>query len=351
MATLFILLAAAVLAAWTLGIWLLRRTSSQPSATSISKGIAYFVACCVWAVGAYLVFVLALLSINATLIAVSLGFSLTFLLLALVLVHKSWTAHGMLAAAAPLPLLIFLAFVVNPLLENHIIPMLESEPAEFTDACRNAGANYIRPPATLVHSIAYRWIGNSSRDYVCYTMTRYGRVGGMYGGGGCGEERYPKLKEALNFKKLDGATSEERKKVADVLVTYRVSPESELQKAPVAQGLVTRELTVTDQRDGQLLATLMYVVDLHDHRICGPIVDGVFNEHAFLAKALALDSFDSTKAAKLEYRSASAVPPRQTNPKGPGEHEVVPSVGRDMVTVRAIERQPKPMRAPPPPAN
>lgn len=286
MTTFLLLLAATVLAAWIVGISSLRRPFLPPS-TSFNKSAAYFLGCLLWLASTLLVFFAAALSINVTVIAISLGFSLTFFILALVLIHKQRIAQGLLAAAAPLPLLLFLAFEVTPLLNNHIIPMLESEPAEFTAACKSVGASYLRSPATPVHSIAYRWIGDSKRDYVRYEIGRYGRIGGMDGGGF--GKRYPRLEEALNFKMHEGATYQERVTSADIQVTYRVSPESELRKAPIHQGLVTRELTVTDQRDGQVLATLVYVVDLSDRRICGPIVDNELSENTFLAKALALE--------------------------------------------------------------
>lgn len=287
MTNLYFLLLAAAMAAWTLGIRLLRRPSPQPTATLMSKGKAIFLACCLWTIGTFLVFGVTALSINAPLIVISLIFSFSFLVLALMLIGKSRIDDGLLAAVAPLPLLLFLVLEVAPLLENHIIPMLESEPAEFTTACKSAGANYIRQPATPVHSVAYRWIGESSRDYVRYEVGRYGRIGSK-DGGGLGK-RYTRLNDALNFKMPEGTTAQERMKSADVLVTYRVLPESELRKAPIAQGLVTRELIVTDQRDGQVLATLVYVVDLNDRRICGPIVDNVLSEYSFLAKALTLE--------------------------------------------------------------
>lgn len=223
-----------------------------------------------------------------TVVVISLGFSVSFLLLALVLIHKLRTGIGLLTAAAPLPLFLLLVFVVMPLLTNHVIPMLETEPAEFTAACRNAGANYLRSPAKPVHSILYKWVGSSGRDVVYYKLGRYGRIEQMWDGSAPGE-RYPRLEAALKAKPHEGVSQQERLASADVVVTYRVSPESELRKAPVIQGLVTRELTVVDQRDGQLLATLIYVVDRGDRRICGPLVNGVLSEHAFLAKALALD--------------------------------------------------------------
>lgn len=208
-----------------------------------------------------------------------------------------------LALASP-PLIVFVMFWVSAIVETDVIPLFEHESPAFTAACKNAGAQFFNTPATPVRSIAYD--SKHEQDYSRYKLGKYGRLGEMGGF----DKRFPRFDEAVEF-------TEHRQKnyglppnspgsyirifpksnsrisatsmTADILVTYQLSPEDEFTKAPIHQGPVTHKLTVTDRRDGQTLATLRYVVDTKDRRICGPLIDDVLSEKAFLAKALGLE--------------------------------------------------------------
>lgn len=99
--------------------------------------------------------------------------------------------------------------------------------------------------------------------------------------------RYPRLERALRSDQHDYQDNEINS--ADILVTYSLSPDYKVSNAPFGNGLAVYELLVTDQRDRKMIATMRYIIDQDDRRICGPIRDNVLSENAFLAKALALE--------------------------------------------------------------
>lgn len=171
----------------------------------------------------------------------------------------------------------------------------------FTAACKDAGEHFFRRPSKPVHSIELDGQSMMAR----YGVGRHGRLQtfqiGVMG------TPMPRFDKAIKFidarepgppirykrrwpnartlrKRYSGVVVDASS--ANVLVTFHSYPRDELRKAQDAQGPVTHELVVTDRRDGVLLATMKYVVDWKDHRICGPIHNHVLSEKAFLARAL-----------------------------------------------------------------
>lgn len=202
---------------------------------------------------------------------------------------KNITLNALALASPPLILIVIFKLYIE--VTTYVVPLFEHESSAFAEACKSSGAQYLKPPAKPASSIAHDWNGDHELGYSRYELGRYGRLGGMGGF----DKRIPRFDEAIIFteyKRTSNAglsTSATGSYVrtyskdishrfavstltADILITHRVSPEEELSKAPINQGPVTHELTVTDRRDDQLLATLKYVVDQRDRRICGPII-------------------------------------------------------------------------------
>ncbi len=171
----------------------------------------------------------------------------------------------------------------------------------FTDDCKTAGVQYIQLPSRPAHSLAYDWGGSHGPDVDLYELTSGNRIGSIGGF----NKPIPAFDKAIEFieRKRDDRVGVSAPYVrfkgrdfqgivdltADVLVTYRFIHPEELSKAPINQGSVGYDLTVTDRRDGRKIAAMRYFVDRRSRRICGPIKDNVLSEKAFLAKALGLN--------------------------------------------------------------
>lgn len=204
-------------------------------------------------------------------------------------------------ALAPAPALIAIVFAAAGI-DEYIVPIIEAPPSEYTTACTDAGEHFYRFPSKPVHSIAFD---------VQAVVTRYKtrRYAGLDLINGYEISFSPRFGNAIQFidvrqsgkavryRRIWTMSSSSRKHVtdnfvtatsADVLVSYHIYPKKELAKVPIEQGPVIHELTVTDRRDGALLATMKYVVDKKDGRICGPIHNHVLSEKEFLVKALNL---------------------------------------------------------------
>lgn len=284
--------------------------ASHTSASLVFKGTIYFLIVLFWGISAYLAYIVSLLSINETIVAIVGWSSVGCLAVALVLVSRQKIYRAVAVALAPAPVLIIGVLWLGNLLRIYIVPLFETEPREFTTACKDVGAHFFKMPALPVHSIAY----DPSENIIgLYKTGRYGRLGQIGGF----DAPMPRFDAAIEFTEHrrgygDGITSTDsgsyvrlmpksndlndryrgnvvESLTADVLVTYRVFPKEELAKAPIAQGPVTHELTVTDRRDGQEIASMRYVIDQKGHHICGPMKNNVLSEKAFLAKALGLD--------------------------------------------------------------
>jgi len=297
-----------------LTFWLTHRGSDKKTtskATTFGRKCATYVTVILfWGISAFIAYVVAMLSINETVIATVIWSSIGCLVVALVLAFAQKKYLAFSVALAPAPVLIVGVLLFGSLLATYVIPLFETESSEFTTACRDAGSRFFRTPAMPVHSIAY---GPSPNTIGTYKTGLYGRltqIGGF-------DAPMPRFDAAIEFTEHrrgygDGITSTDsglyvrlmpksndlndryrgnvvESLTADVLVTYRIFPKEELAKAPIAQGPVTHELTVTDRRDGQTIASMRYVIDQKGHHICGPMTNNVLSEKAFLAQALGLD--------------------------------------------------------------
>ena len=177
---------------------------------------------------------------------------------------------------------------------------LKPDSPAFTSECRTAGARFYKLPTSPVHSIAYDWTSRKAPLYNEFRVIFGSRVSPGYS-----EKPFPPSIEFVEGKrsKWEGPPVHgpdgpyfRRPKVgarypiadltADVLVTYRVGPEEELEKAEEDQGLVTYEVTVTDRRTSERLASLRYAIDAKNMRGCGLTDDNTMSVHSFILKSI-----------------------------------------------------------------
>jgi hypothetical protein len=75
---------------------------------------------------------------------------------------------------------------------------------------------------------------------------------------------------------------------ADILVVADISDPAELDNPVAAQGLVRYALTATDRRDGKLLGTMVYVIDMAHERACGANSKNRIDVEGFMLQAAAI---------------------------------------------------------------
>jgi hypothetical protein len=204
--------------------------------------------------------------------------------------QRRGAAIGTVASTLPAGyILALIGLLVAPLLD-----MFSPISPHLKEACQKAGPNYMQKPAKVVQSIAYDWpIGTHPPSINYFEIGWRGNIKNQRGG-------LPQFPPPIQFTenrccRFEGAPAnrvapfvrhpkagghhEIHELTADVLVTYNVS-----EPAPKA-GIQTVDMSVTDRRDGRMLATLRYVMDHQGKRGCGAVADGVMDEQQFIRRA------------------------------------------------------------------
>lgn len=182
--------------------------------------------------------------------------------------------------------------------------MLAADPPGFAAACQSAGPRYDSLPVTPVRSIAYDWNTDQAPTFNEFGLLFGTRISSL----SYSNHPYPRVIEYTERKRSsmegrpasgpDGPYIRFPRKgpfyavsapSADVLVRYTLHPGEALRAAPSDQGMVRYELTVTDQRNGRLLASMRYVIDAKRGRACGLTGDKRLSERSFVLKAIGLD--------------------------------------------------------------
>lgn len=203
------------------------------------------------------------------------------------------TAAGTLPAAYAVGMLIVGA--------KTIFDVVAPASSAFAAACKQMGAQYLRSPTKPVRSIAYDWKDDDYPPQIVYFETASnGHLSSLNGGLGfrlpaqidftegrcCRFEGRPTTGSDLPYLRRpnSGATYFGINDLsADALVMFR----SSRIKLPGLQWALTKyEVTVTDRRTGDTLATLNYMLDLGRRRGCGTSADGVMDERGFVLKAV-----------------------------------------------------------------
>ncbi len=172
----------------------------------------------------------------------------------------------------------------------------------FSKGCETTGPQYIKSPTSPVHSIAYDWnkyapninkfhvkfssylttAEYENSDYpksIHFTERKRSNHEGNPSQGK--DEPYIRLPSVGNYYGIPKLT-------ADVLVYYKITPEEELEKAQIDQEMVKYEVVVTDQRNGELLASLNYVIDIKNGRACGLTGKNEMSVRAFVLRTIGL---------------------------------------------------------------
>lgn len=174
------------------------------------------------------------------------------------------------------------------------ITQLTPDSDTFISGCQSTGSKFIKLPTSPVESITYNWNTNIKPPFIQLQVngTRISSI------------RYLNLpvdvmpgidfvevktsaawaKRGGTFLKYTspGKYTDVNQAAADVLVYYQISPEEELNKAVTEQGLVRYELTITDKRTEEKLASKHYLVDAKKGRACGTEID----DRTFILRAI-----------------------------------------------------------------
>lgn len=177
---------------------------------------------------------------------------------------------------------------------------------DFATACKGAGVRIIAAPNTPAHSIALDFSPRVRRDLIThYGLKDGGRIFITGTSTGWGdwvprlrdqtvfwEERntsagtyrrapYVRSRKSTSSEPIDALT-------ADILVFAALSDPAELDKPVLKQGPVRYALTATDRRDGKLLGTMVYVIDMANRRACGANTPGGIATDTFMLQAAAI---------------------------------------------------------------
>jgi hypothetical protein len=271
------------------------------------------VAFCLWAIGAYISYALAHLSINQTVVNIVLFSCFPFLIIALILLYKQKHISGLIIAVAPLPLFMFLVTWLIPMTMTYIMPLFETESPEFIAACEDAGVKLFEKPVAPVRSIAYDFDPKRISGWSGASRVEVDKNGRTLGFGGFSKRNSMEATKVAIFEFTerragDGAgaalinpsapyylfptrdTNQPYYGVddlsADVLAFLDVDKPDEYRKAAISQGVVRYQITLTDRRSGAVLGVQVFVVDRLNHRACGVNVDNVISPSAFVFDAI-----------------------------------------------------------------
>jgi len=180
-------------------------------------------------------------------------------------------------------------------LGKYAIAQLTPDSKEFIAECNTTDIQFIKSPASPVHSITYSWNTKIKPPFVQF-QTNGSRISSIhylnlpvdvmpgidfvevktsYEGHTKQEPSFLKYTSPGKYTGTDVAT-------ADVLVYYQLSPEEELKKAEIEQGLIRYELTISDKKTGEKLASKRYIIDAKKGRACGPALD----DRTFILKTI-----------------------------------------------------------------
>jgi hypothetical protein len=213
-------------------------------------------------------------------------------------------AKGLLIAfsAWPVASLVGIAVVLGRLAVSNFVSDHESPTPEFELACKSAGAKYLVKPRTPVRSIAYDWEGRGPRQTNTFELAKSGRIRSesfqrarlpasieFIEERCCANRGSPLTGEGPYIREPNSGNLNYfgvKELSADALVTYAISTLGT--SAPGAE-LTQVNLTVSDRRDGQTLATLKYVSDAKNRKMCEATSEGTIDEAVFVRKAIGLD--------------------------------------------------------------
>lgn len=211
-------------------------------------------------------------------------------------IKKAKKGDGAKAAfVLALPMPIVSAMHVVFLVVSHAISFVIPNSEAFSRECETAGVQFFKAPSAPVRSIAYYRETKYYPPFTKFSVTGGTRITSLSysnpthpasiefvetGPNSVGD---PYFRQIQSGQKSGVATI-----TADVVVSYKLSPEEELRKAPTNQGVVKYEVTVVDRRTNEALAYLRYLIDSKNGRACGLTGENIMNERSFVLKAIGL---------------------------------------------------------------
>lgn len=219
--------------------------------------------------------------------------------LSLVMCARGKHAAGIKTAAGALPAAYAVALLV--LVASSMFDALAPAPSTFEAACKDMGAQYLRSPTKPVRSIAYDWKdGDFPPQIVYFGTASNGHLSDLNGGLGfrlpaqieftegkcCRFEGRPTTGAGLPYIRRPNSDAPYfgiSELSADTLVMFS---SSRVELLGAQWSLIKYEVTVTDRRTGDILATLKYMLDSRRRRGCGTSANGVMDERGFVLKAV-----------------------------------------------------------------
>lgn len=194
---------------------------------------------------------------------------------------------------------------------NDPVKLLSHETPEFTALCKDVGVKLLAKPVAPVRSIAYDFDPKRISRWLDYWRVEVDEDGRTLGFGGFSKRNSTEATKVARFEFTerragDGAGAATinpsapyyRFPVAqqpyygvdelgaDVWAVLDVDKPDEYRKAPIRQGAIRYQITLTDRRSGAVLGVQTYVVDRLNHRACGVNVDSVISPSAFIFDAI-----------------------------------------------------------------
>lgn len=173
---------------------------------------------------------------------------------------------------------------------------------DFAEACKGAQVHIVARPTQPAKSIAFDFSPRVKRELkTYYRLTSGGRILGTgdvdwYATrrnqiayweerntwtSGSSRPQYMRFQQRGPSTPIDSLS-------ADILVMAEISDPAELDKPVAAQGLIRYALTATDRRDGKLLGTMVYVIDMVRNRACGANSKDRIDVEGFMLQAAAI---------------------------------------------------------------
>lgn len=194
---------------------------------------------------------------------------------------------------------------------NDPIKLLSHETPEFTALCKGAGVKLLEKPVAPVRSIAYDIDPKRISGWSGASRVEVDEDGRTLGFGGFSKRNSTEATKVASFEFTerragDGAGAATispsapyyrfpaaqqpyygvNELSADVQAFLDVDKPDEYRKAPIRQGAIRYQITLTDRRSGAVLGVQTYVVDRLNHRACGVNVDSVISPSAFIFDAI-----------------------------------------------------------------
>ena len=189
--------------------------------------------------------------------------------------------------------------------------LLNHETPEFKELCKDVGVKLFEKPVAPVRSIAYNFDPKRISRWLDYWRVEVDEDGRTLGFGGFSKRNSTEATKVASFEFTerragDGAGAATinpsapyyrfpsaqqpyygvNELGADVQAFLDVDKPDEYRKAPIVQGAIRYQITLTDRRSGAVLGVQTYVVDRINHRACGVNVDGVISTPAFIFDAI-----------------------------------------------------------------